>query len=234
MKRIRNALLILSAAALVIAACGPTPTPTPTTAPTEAPGLRTIRLPMGFIPNVQFAPFYVAAERGYFAEAGIEIEFDYSQETDGVSLVGAGELPFALASGEQVLLARGQGLPVKYVMAWWQEFPIGIAVPKEANVESLQDLEGMDIGIPGLFGASFIGYQALTEQAELPTGEEDLQSIGFNQVEALATGQVEAAVVYANNEPIQLEAQGVPGRGFHVSDCVERASNGLITNEQTV
>ena len=49
-----------------------------------------IRLPMGYIPNIQFAPFYVAIEKGYFRDAGIEIEFDYKFETDGVSAGGCG------------------------------------------------------------------------------------------------------------------------------------------------
>jgi NitT/TauT family transport system substrate-binding protein len=87
---------------------------------------------MGYLPSVQYAPFYIADQRGYFADEGLELEFDYAFETDGVALVGAGELPFSLASGEQVLLARQQGLPIVYVMGWWQDFPVAIARFKRA------------------------------------------------------------------------------------------------------
>lgn len=193
-----------------------------------------VRLPMGFVPNVQYAPFYVADARGYFDEAGIDITFDYSAETDGIALVGSGELPFTLASGEQVLLARQQGAPVVYVFAWWQDFPVAVAAPTELGLESPADLAGLAVGLPGRFGASYIGLRALLSVAGLTEDDLQLESIGFNQVEALATGQVEAVVVYANNEPIQLRAQGFDIDVLRVSDHVELASNGLVTNETTI
>jgi len=212
--------LIVPAAAAWLAACAGTP------APTEH-----IRLPMGYIPNVQYAPFYVAIESGFFQEAGIELEFDYSFETDGVKLVGAEELPFSLVSGEQVLLARAQGLPVVYVMAWWQDYPVAVAAPADSGIQTPQDLAGRRIGIPGLFGASYVGYRALLHAAGLPENAATLDSIGFNQVEALAAGREEAVVVYANNEPLQLEARGVPVNLIRVADYVQLASNGLLSNE---
>lgn len=225
----KKILLTLFGLSLMLTAC------TSSQVTNEAGEIRKIKLPMGYIPNIQYAPFYVAIEKGYFSDEGIEIEFDYSFETDGVALVGAGELPFAVASGEQVLLALSQDLPVVYAFAWYQQFPISVITALELNVNEPRDLRDDTIGLPGLFGANYIGVQAMLFADEVnPATDVTFDAIGFNQVESFSSGQSDIVVVYTANEPIVLRSQGFEFNELRVADYVQLIANGIVTSEETI
>jgi NitT/TauT family transport system substrate-binding protein len=224
-------------AALLLTACAGSPSPTPAVSPatpTEQT-MEQVRLGMGFIPNVQFAPFYVALEKGYFRDAGIDLVIDYDlDEVGNVALVGNGDRQFTVASAEQIMLARSQGLPVVYVLNWWRNYPVAVAALAEANIHTPADLAGKTIGLPGLFGASYIGLIALLESGGLAESDVKLDAIGYNQVDALVTGREDAVVVYTNNEPVQLKLRGYDVTVLPVADYAQLASNGLVTNQETI
>ena len=222
----RTSIFIL--AVFLLSACAPQ------AAVATKPASDSVNLPVGYIPDVQFAPLYVAMDKGYFQQAGIDLNLDYSQETDGVALVGAGKIPFAIASGEQVLLARDKGLPVVYVLAWYQEYPVGVSASPSQNIHQPADLKGKTIGLPVLSGASYIGLRALLEAGGLKESDVTLEAIGYNQIAALTSGRVQAVVIYTPNEPVQLAAQGFPVNTLRVADYMQLVGNGLITNEDTL
>ncbi len=231
---LRFALSTLVVSALLAGCAPPAATSSPTLLPSASPNLVHVRLPVGYIPDIQFAPLYMAVANGHYAQAGLEVEFDYKFENDGVALVGAGTLPFAVASGEQVLLARAQGLPVVYVLAWYQQYPVAVIAKAQAGIRTPADLAGHTIGIPCLCGASYVGLTALLDSAGLRENQVQLEVIGFNQIAALTADQTEAVVGYTSNEPIKLHASGVPIDVLNVADYASLAGNGLITNETTL
>jgi len=220
-------ILIFILAALLLAGCQRISEP-------ASQELIPVTLPVGYIPNVQFAPMYVAIENGYYREQGLDVSMDYNMETDSVALIGAGELDFAIVSGEQILLGRAQELPVVYVMAWYQEYPVGVAVMAESGIEEPQDLVGKKVGLPGLYGASYIGLRALLQANGLQESDLTLDSIGYTQTEALMNGLEDAVVIYVANEPLKLAAEGYDVNVIRTSDYLELVANGLVTSEKMI
>lgn len=210
---------------------------------TTAQDQREETIVLTFIPNIQYAPFYVALAEGYFAEAGLDITYEYNfDEAIIVDQVAAGDAPFGLVSGEQVILARSRQRPVTFIYAWYQEYPIGVTFPTGSGIESINDLAGRAVGIPGRFGASYIALTALLRGSGMTEADINLMEIGFNAPEVMCVGVVEAAVVYFNNEPLQIRSRAEQGDCGSIEDVgiipvstvADLVSNGLVTNEMTL
>lgn len=193
-----------------------------------------------FVPNIQFSPLYAAAP--YLAQAGYDLQIQHGDEPVGVDLIAADDLDFGMVSGEQVLMARAAGRPVVSVYEWFQQFPVGVIVPDTTDAETVADLAGLRVGVPGRFGASYSGLIALLAANDMTEDDIRLESIGFAAPDIICAGGVDASAVYINNEPLQVldraargecgaisDAQVIP-----VSDYADIVSNGIVTNERTI
>lgn len=202
------------------------------------------RLPIfaSFVPNVQFAPLYVAIEEGLFAKSGFEAEIIHGDENVGVLQVAQGELPFGIISGEQVILARANGIPVKFIYSWFQKYPQAVVTPDTIEMDSPEDMRGLRVGIPGPFGANYTALTAVLSLAELTESDIQLESIGYIAPDVICAGAVDAAVVYSNNEPLEIQRRidagtcgDITGLNImQVSDFANMASNGIVTSEDTL
>ncbi|MGE5581911.1 MAG: ABC transporter substrate-binding protein, partial [Bacillota bacterium] len=186
-----------------------------------------------YIPNVQFAPWYVAQEKGFFKAEGLAVNFDYRMDIDALPLVASGQVDFAIAGGDQVITARSKGIPVVYLASLYAKFPPAIISLAKSGIKTPLDLKGKKVGLP-LYGTSLLAAKAILNKAGVPESQVELVDVGYTQIPSLTSGRVDAVVVFANNEPLNLKAQGMEINEIDAWDYFPLVGHGLITGEKTV
>jgi len=192
-----------------------------------------VTLALGFVPNVQFAPYYVAIDNGYYADAGFDVEVQQGPNPDLLAQVGSGSIDFAVTSGDGLIPARAAGIPVTYVMAQFQKYPVGATAigGKHDPLTAPEDLKGRRVGVSQTNGSTYFGLLALLQAGGLTLDDIDLITIGFTELEALTQDQIDVAMTYLVNEPVQARELGYDMEELAVSDYVNMVSTGLVTNE---
>ncbi|GAA5534888.1 ABC transporter substrate-binding protein [Deinococcus aluminii] len=194
---------------------------------------RTVNIGLGYLPNVQFTPFYVADKLGYYRAEGLNVKFQHGYVSELMPLLLQGKLDFIVGDPEDAIFARNQGAPVKYVMAMYQKSPVTVFSLKPLNRAA--DLKGKTVGIPGTFGSSYAAILALLDSADLQEGRDvRLASIGFTQLDAVRAGRVDAAVGFVNNEVVQLRDAGQKVYTLDLSAAYPMVGSGLITLDKTL
>jgi len=217
--------------ALLAVACGGGSAASPAT----AQGLTPLTVGLGYIPSVQFAPFYLADQAGYYRDAGLDVTFQNKIDPDLVTLVGQGSIDIGLADGTSLIPAVSQGIPVRYIATIYRDFPSIVFAKTSSGIGSAADLTGRKIGIPGRYGSSWIMLQALLESAGLtPDDVEIVEYPDFGQGAAVQQGAVDAATGFSNNEPIQLALAGFETTILRVDGIVPLPGPGLISGTATL
>jgi NitT/TauT family transport system substrate-binding protein len=193
----RLAILII---ALLLGACGLS------TAPPTPAELRQVTLLLGYRPDVQFAPFYVAQQEGHYAEAGLQVTIEHRQAPDVLRLVADGQAEFGVADATDVMIARTEGIPVRYVSTLYRSFPVAIIGPAGVVPDDAAGLAGLSIGTPGRFGSSWHAILALLEAGGLTEADVEIREYPqFTQVDGLANGDVELITGFRNNDALRAE-----------------------------
>lgn len=231
--------LVLTTASLALAGCAdPSATHTePASAQSQAPTSidpSEHTLGLTYIPNVQFAPVYVAQDNGMFMASGKSTEIRHHGTEEGLfTALLAGQESVVLASGDEALMARSQGMNLVSVGTYYQQNPLTILVPENSAIRTLVDLRGKKIGIPGEYGSSWIGLQAILAAAQMTPKDVQVASIGYTQLAAMAAGEVDAIVAFSNNEAVWFPSAGVAVRSLEMPQ-LPLVSASLITTQENL
>ena len=206
----RVALALLAALALVLTGCARTPAPA---APSAPSGPAKVTIGLTYIPDIQFAPFYVAAEDGIFTENGLDATLRHHGAQEGLfTALVAGQEQYVIAGGDELVQARAEGMDLVAIGQYYHAYPVVLIVPDASAVQSAADLAGLRVGIPGRFGESWFGLKAALHEAGLTESDVEVVEIGYTAQAALTTSQVDVVVGFANNDLVQFGLAGIPTR----------------------
>lgn len=229
-KLTRRTLLGSVLAAGLLGACSPgEQSPTPSVS-----GGQPLVIGLTYVPDIQFAPLYVADKLGYFTDEQVTVTLRHhgAQET----LLGAlqtGDEDVVFAGGGEMMQGRSQGIGVINFATMYQNYPVAIIVPEDSDIHSLADLKNRRVGLPGEYGENWFFLLACLREADLTREDLTIESIGYTQLAALTGAKVDAVVGYLNNDLERFKESGFPTRTL-VLDNPPLVSVGFGALDETV
>ncbi|MFI5718724.1 ABC transporter substrate-binding protein [Nocardia sp. NPDC051750] len=178
---------------------------------------QTIRFALDWTPNTNHTGLFVAQQRGYLADAGLDVEVLPYNNTAVDTVIDAGNAEFGVSTHNSSTFSRASGGHTLSVLAPLQRWATGIGVKADrADITRPKDLDGKTyagFGDPG-------EVEALQQVIRNDGGTGDFESVtlGTSAYEAVYSGQADFTVSYLAWEGIEAEHHGTPMKYFRYSD----------------
>ena len=202
-------------------------------------GLTKVTLMLDWVPNTNHTGLFVAQEKGYFTDAGLDVNIIQPGEVYPEQAVASGAADFGVSFEEQVTLARAtQNAPLVSIAAIIQHNTSGFASPASLNVKTPADWEGLTYGS---FGSPF-EEPTLRVLMQCAGGDfSKLKIVDTGSTDPLAlldSGQISLAWIFYGWQGIQAKQQGIDLTTIMMSDetdCIpDYYTPILIASEQTI
>ncbi|MDP0493846.1 MAG: ABC transporter substrate-binding protein [Fusobacterium sp. JB021] len=186
----------------------------------EEKKLTDVSIVLDWYPNAIHSLFYVAMEKGYFKEEGINLEIKYpANVSDPIALPAAGKADLGLFYPQQMIMAKSQeDIPVISIGALTQG-PLNVVVsPKENGITRPRDLEGKTIGYSdGPLTEDMLKTMVAEDGGDI--SKVKVLDVGFDLLSSMITKRVDATLgCFVNHEVPVMKEKGVDVNYFYPTD----------------
>ncbi|WP_397537078.1 ABC transporter substrate-binding protein [Rummeliibacillus pycnus] len=198
--------------------------------------LKKVTVVLDWTPNTNHTGLYVAKEKGFFKEQGLDVDIIQPGETGADQLVASGKADFGVSYQEGITQARVQGVPLVSIAAIIQHNTSGFASPIAKNIKSPKDFEGKTYGGWGSpVEKAVIGSLMKTENADVK--KVDIINAGDADYFTMVKKDVDFAWIYYGWTGIEAELRGEKLNMIYLTDYSKKLdyyTPVLATNEKMI
>ena len=234
MSRILRLMVIL----VLLAGCGAAATDTNTEAgdnATQEQPLKQATLMLNWVPYGEHAPFYYGFEKGYFADAGIDLTIQPGGGSGKtVQAVGSNQVTFGYADTPALIKGVNSGIPVKSIGVFLQTTPSAVEFFADQNIKSPADLKGKSVAVtPG--DAVFQTFPAFLSANGMSVDDIEMVNVDASgKIAALIEGKADTLIGFFHDQaPTIASKSGKEVDVLRYADWgVNFLSTGLLANDE--
>ncbi|MFZ7944476.1 ABC transporter substrate-binding protein [Neobacillus sp. 19] len=210
--------IVISLLLLILSACGKGEADQ-TAAGADADDLQKVSLMLDWYPNAVHSFLFAAKEKGFFKEQGLDVDIQMPADTnDPLRLVAADKVDMAISYQPEVLVARGEDIPVQSIAALVRHPLNQLMIAKDSPIQSPKDLAGKTVGYPTIpLDEAIIHTMVKTDGGDAEKVK--MVDVGWDLIPAMATKKTDAIMGgFINHEKLLLEKEGHPIRTLNPAD----------------
>lgn len=202
----------------------------------EGEALEKVQFVLDWTPNTNHTGLYVAQEKGFFADEGLNVDILLPGEAGADQLVASGKAQFGVSAQEAITDARVQDIPIVSIATILQHNTSGFASLKKDAIESPKDYEGKSYGGWGAPLEQAI-ISTLMEKENADTKNVEFINMGNSDFFTAVERDIDFAWIYYAWTGIEAELRGIDLNMQYLNDYSDKLdfyTPVLTTNEKMI
>jgi NitT/TauT family transport system substrate-binding protein len=182
-----------------------------------------------------FGPIQLAKGKGYFAEAGLEVNFAVGRGgVDVAKQVGAGNAPIGGIVADAPIMVRGNGVPIKMVAVFGGKGFMQLVVREDSGIEKPADLKGKTITVMSFQDTTFYALLGLLASAGLTQDDVNIQAVGPTGVWEFVAAGKSAGMAGVPDWIPPVQAAGVKVKIIPTDEFFPHMAQAIAVSDQTI
>jgi NitT/TauT family transport system substrate-binding protein len=192
-----------------------------------------VSIRLQWIPQAQFAGFYVAKEKGFYDENNLDVDILAGGTKDGFLEIQKDEVDFVIGHLSTGMQHASNGVPVKCVGQFFPEPTLVLLSKKSSNISKPEDMEGKKVGIweAGLFRLPIKAILNKYNTKPVFVGQDFTMDQFLND-------EIDVASAMMYNEYLMVLKSGIKEEDlnvFHLGDYgIKCPEDGIYTSEKNI